>query len=291
MEEDQLRALSDEDLLRTLTRLGGKAVRTCQEKQAAAGSIADDPRWSSSPLPLRFQSQVHVLFLGALDAFDAVAALLDQRASQQAFGMIRFEAETLAMVRWLSEPADEETRTSRAYGTVEAQLERWQRVLERDAARGGPPDALDAPKRVEAVVMQLNQIAREDGYAEPLPRPPGRRQLFDNYLPESGWQSFAMYSELGSHPGAAGNLLFALDLQDSGKISFGLGGAFRQRAFWSGAALHFLLLVARQIASALDWNAWLESVMLRLVEEAAPYLNEAARRQGAARDDEGDHSK
>src|SRR5436190_2877399 len=117
--------LSDQALLASLVELGNQVVGVCRDRQADAGQIHDDPRWRNSPLPLRFESQVHVLFLGALDAFDVLCNLLGDRASQQAFNGIRFEAETLALLRWMSEPDDSRDRQWRAYRVLCDQLARW----------------------------------------------------------------------------------------------------------------------------------------------------------------------
>lgn len=81
--------MSDQELLVAIVQFGGNLVRLCQEQQAGVGKIRDDARWALSPMPLRFEAQLHVLFLGAVDAFDVVASLLRARASQQAFNMIK----------------------------------------------------------------------------------------------------------------------------------------------------------------------------------------------------------
>jgi hypothetical protein len=99
-------ALSDAELIEAITEAGRKLWQCAKEGLAALGSVAEDPRWGSSPLPLRFELQLALLFLGALDAYDVVASLLRFRPSQQAFGGLRFQMESVAVIRWLVESDD-----------------------------------------------------------------------------------------------------------------------------------------------------------------------------------------
>lgn len=279
-----MNTLSDEELLQALVQAGSGFIRACRERQADAGPVKDDPRWRNTPLPLRMEAQLHTLFLGVVDACDATTGLLAIRASQQAFGMIRFQAESVALIRWMTEPKDERERRKRAYRIANGQLRRWRGVLELDASKG-PKEAHEAPKRVAALEKELAELAAEDGFSGRLREAPGRRYLFDKHLKEGGYEAFGMYSELGSHPGSAGNLVFALDEATGGHISFRLGRAFRQRAFWTGTSLMFLLLAAREVAVALGWEEWLKESISPLVKSAEPYLKEAAERKKRGREE------
>jgi hypothetical protein len=274
--------LSDRDLLTELVRLGDEVVRACQERQAYAGRIVDDPRWTHSVFPLRFEVQVHSLFLGALDAFDVVVHLLDTRASQQAFNMIRFQVETLALVRWMAESDDPQERQWRAYRVLCGQLARWSKILTQDAAKD-PAEAQEVADRAEAAKEKLRQLAQED-YGRPPKEPLGRPQLFAKYLKEGGYETFGMQSELGSHPGAAGNLLFAVDETKLPGITFDFRGAFGHRAYWAGTALLFLHLTIREVGVALGWKDWLDDTLAQMFKHAAPYLLAAAKRKREARE-------
>jgi hypothetical protein len=85
--------------------------------------MTDDPRWEA-PLPLRFEGQLASLFLGALDAFDTTARILRARASQQAFNGLQFQVETLALIRWMTEPVEPRGRQERAYRVLCGQITR-----------------------------------------------------------------------------------------------------------------------------------------------------------------------
>jgi hypothetical protein len=140
---------------------------------------------ASSPLPLGVDAQLRVLFLGAVDAFDAAASILRGRASQQVFNLIRFQVETLVLVRWLTEPrANARERQLRAYQLLYGQLSRMTKVLAADAKKG-PTEAEDVADRAKAAKLRLAELAREDGYP-PLKVPPDRRTLFSDYLKEGG---------------------------------------------------------------------------------------------------------
>jgi hypothetical protein len=273
--------LTDEELLHAMVDLGGDFVRTCQERQANVGKIQDDPRWTLSVLPLRFESQLHVLLLGAIDAFDVVAGLLRARASQQVFNVIRFQTETLAVIRWMVDSKDHSERQWRAYRVLCGQLARQSTLLLADAVRA-PAEARSTAERAQAAARHLEQLMKEDGYPGPK-RAPDRRYLYEKYLDEGGYEAFGMYSELGSHPGGAGHILFALTDKDSGEVSFDLGQALVLRAFWAGVSLWFLHKTVVEVGLALGWRDWLESSLPSLVRRMETLIEEAVKRKQGAK--------
>jgi hypothetical protein len=265
--------MPDIDLLRGIAAEGGRLLATSKNRQAAVGSITDDSRWAS-PLPLRFEVQLATLFLGALDAFEVTSNILLNRASQQAFNGLRFQLETLALIRWLVQPTGASERQARSYRVVYGQITRWAKLLKEDASRGAvDSDVLD---RVNAWKERLQGLATEDGLT--LNVEPDRKYLFNNFVPESGYPTFSMYSELGAHPGAIGNTLFSLQL-DSREIAYTLGEAYVDRGFWLSASVTHLWNTCESIAPSLGWDEWLGSDARPIFVKAAPLMNEVLGRR------------
>jgi hypothetical protein len=157
-----------------------------RQKNAEMGSLTDDPRWEA-PTPLRFEVQLTSLFFGAIDVFDVTAAILRRRASQQAFNGLRFQMETVPLIRWMSEPTEPGERQERAYRVLCGQITRYAKFLMEDAGRDR--DALQGVHAVRRWGERLREIAKQDGI-EHLQRELGRRELFDKYFPKSGYPIF-----------------------------------------------------------------------------------------------------
>lgn len=253
-------------------------MRSAMQRLAEVGSIRDDVRWSS-PLPLRFEGQLAVLFLGALDAYDTTTGILRAKASQQAFNGLRFQVEALTLLRWMIEPDDAQKRQVRAYRVLCGQLMRWGKLLKEDAR--GDPDAAEGVDRIEQWEARLRELAKQDGIQH-LRSEPDRRHLFTEYLTGSGYPVFSMFSELGSHPGAVGNVLFSLRTE-SREIDYSLGEAWLARAFWSAASVLHLWQTCEVVAGGLGWKGWLESEAQPIYTTALPLMDEATRRRKDAR--------
>lgn len=266
--------LPDEELLEGIAEVGGRLLRTVKEKQAEVGSIRDDERWGG-PIPLRFELQLATLFLGALDAYDITTGILRSRASQQAFNGLRFQLETLALIRWLVERPEPRERQKRSYRVLYGQISRWAKLLKEDT--GGEPVASGVVERVVAWQEQLRELAKQDGLNSPRSEP-DRRYLFTEYVPESGYPTFSMYSELGAHPGALGNILFSLR-PESRTIVYTLDESFVARAFWSAAAIVHLWQTCETVSACLGWDEWLTAQARPIYEEAALLMDEARKRR------------
>jgi len=265
--------LSDIDLLRGIAAEGERLLATSKNRQAAVGSITDDSRWAS-PLPLRFEVQLATLFLGALDAYEVTSNILRNRASQQAFNGLRFQLETLALIRWLVQPTGASERQARSYRVVYGQITRWAKLLKEDASRGAvDSDVLD---RVNAWKERPQELTTEDGLT--LNVEPDRKYLFNNFVPESGYPTFSMYSELGAHPGAIGNTLFSLQL-DRREIAYTLGEAYVDRGFWLSAGVTHLWNTCESIAPSLGWDEWLGSDARPIFVKATTLMNEVLDRR------------
>jgi len=144
------------------------------------GSLTDDPRWEAPP-PLRFEIQLASLFFGALDAFDVTTGILRRRASQQAFNGLRFQMETVALIRWMTEPTDPYQRQERAYRVLCGQITRYARFLIRDAGRDR--EALQGVHELRRWGERLREIAKQDGI-EDLKQELGRPELLKRYGPK-----------------------------------------------------------------------------------------------------------
>jgi hypothetical protein len=126
--------LTDEELLEAILTLGGRLLHAARKKLAEMGSLTDDPRWKAPPA-LRFEIQLANLFIGAIDAFDVMTAILRRRPFQQAFNGMRFQMETVALIRWMTEPTEPQVPQERAYRVLCGQITRYARLLIQDAGR------------------------------------------------------------------------------------------------------------------------------------------------------------
>jgi hypothetical protein len=274
MSESTPSDLTDEELLEAILTSGAQLFHRARLRNEEMGSLTDDPRWEAPP-PLRFEIQLASLFFGALDAFDVTTGILRRRASQQAFNGLRFQMETVALIRWMTEPTEPDQRQERAYRVLCGQITRYARFLIRDAGRDR--EALQGVRVLKRWGERLREIAKQDGI-EHLKQELGRPELLNRYAPRIGHPTFSMFSELGAHPSALGNLLFSLQAGSS-EINCG-GQAVVARAFWCSAAVVFLWQTCAAIGEALGWDDWLTEVV-PIFNGADPLISEAARRRNA----------
>lgn len=273
-ESAPLRDLSDVELVRSIAQAGYKIWKCAMEQHETLGSVMDDPRWGSSPLPLRFELQLAVLSIGALDAYDVVASLLAARPSQQAFGALRYQMESVAVIRWLVEPNDQTERQHRAYRFLCGQLTRFGKFMLKDAGRDR--DALSVVRSARDWGRKLRRIAGEDGFPS-LKGAPDRAVLWSRYMDEGAKPRFDMLSELGSHPGLTGLTLFAAE-PGSSNLKHDLQGGHVERAFWIAVAIWQLWDVCESVSRGMDWTIWLSTELFPWYEAAEPLIEEAIRR-------------
>jgi hypothetical protein len=89
-----------------------------------------------------------------------------------------------------------------------------------------------------------------------------------------------MLSELGSHPGLAGNLLFVWD-PDSTVVKYDFQGAVPARGYWSAAAIVHLWSTCEAVADTFNWNDWINHEARPIYEGLA--MAEALKRYQAQR--------
>ena len=269
-----LRDLSDAELVSAIFDAGHTLYKPAVEQQEAMGSVADDPRWGSSPLPLRFELQLAVLFIGVLDAYDVAASLLRARASQQAFGAIRYQMESVAVIRWLVEPDEPKERQHRAYRFLCGQMTRSGRFMLKDAGRDR--GALGVVRSSRDWGRKLRKIADDDGFTS-LKGAPDRVVLLSRYLDERAKPRFDMLSEFGSHPGLTGLTLFAVEPERL-DVEHNLQGGHVERAFWIAVAIWQLWETCEAVSRGMDWTEWLSAELLPRYEAGEPLIQEAIRR-------------
>jgi hypothetical protein len=219
--------------------------------------------------------QVATLFIGATDAFEIVSNILLNRASQQAFGCLRFQTESLVLLRWLVEPSNASDRQARAYRVLFGQINRWMKLLKEDV--GDDAEGEEIMSQVAQWKKHIRQLAGQDGITQ-LQEPPDRRHLFKKYGSGINYPVFSMYSELGAHPGAVGNVLFSLS-PDSRRVDYGLNIAVIQRAFFSGVATLMFWSTCEAVSPTFGWDDWLTPVARPLYTEALPLMGEATKRR------------
>lgn len=98
--------------------------------------------------------------------------------------------------------------------------------------------------------------------------------------PSAGYATFSMLSELGSHPGAAGNTLFSMT-KGSRRISYDFAGSVIPRAYWVATSIVLLWLVCESVSDALGWDEWLGSEARPVYHSSLPLIVEARRRYEA----------
>jgi hypothetical protein len=271
--------MDDDELLKQIVCHGGRLLLAVQHQhEQTFDPVSEDPRWHF-PWPLSFDLQHRYLMTTALDAFDVTIGTLQKRASQQAFGAIRFVAEALATARWLCEPPGGSERQRRAYCLVLGGIKRTQNLIRN--APTGDPSAASAGAQAAQMKEELMRVAREDGFTS-LSASPDRRWLFTSYMPEMGYALFALLSELGSHPGPFGVLFYAMDPK-SKVIDFSYTGAVPERAYWASMAYHLFTSLCAELGAVRGWHAWLDTEGVSLLDEASPLLLEAGRRWEARR--------
>src|SRR5262245_34466466 len=166
--------LSDVQLLTAVGQGGSRLLESGKQRLAQMGDVPDDSRWGV-PLPIRVELVICDLFLGVLDAFAFTADLLQRRASQQAFSGLRFQTESVALLRWMTDPEDENKRQHRAYRMVCGQIRRWEKAHREDA--GEDAEALQGVQRIQDWGIRLREIAQEDGIPN-LKEAPKAKDLF-----------------------------------------------------------------------------------------------------------------
>lgn len=266
-----------QELLDAIVKSGKELLTKGQQQLARLGDVTDDPRWGA-PLPVRYDVQIPVLFLGTLDACDATITMLSARASQQAFHTLRFQIESLALIRWMSEPADAAERQHRAYRLACGQVRRFGRFMMKDAGRD--KEALNGVRAVRDWGTRLRQIAKEDGIPD-LKVEPSALDLFKS-MDVAGYANFSMYSELGSHPGTAGNIFFALT-SHSKRISYDLQGALVERGFLAGTSIFYQWKTCESVSAAMGWDAWLQAEVQPVYYAILPLLTESLERRKTPR--------
>ncbi|HTP24503.1 MAG TPA: hypothetical protein VMK12_02440, partial [Anaeromyxobacteraceae bacterium] len=154
--------MDDGALLDRIVDVAGAFLATThQQLSGSFGQVTDDPRWPFM-LPLKPEIRWAYLTTAALDAFDVAVGILQKRASQQAVGSIRFQMETLVIMRWLDEPVDPRERLKRSHRHMNGQLARMRHLLE--GAPGDDPVASTALARAKEMELALERIALEDGF-------------------------------------------------------------------------------------------------------------------------------
>jgi hypothetical protein len=272
VEETDPAQLSDEDLLKIVVRIGGKLLEAAQRQIGrVSAAVDDDARWSA-PQPFRFDVAYRYLLQEALDAYDVGAGALLVRASPQGFHAVRFQAESFALLRWLTESEEHRVRQ-----------ERWARVLRRHLERmrksahrlPDDPFASAALRRADEMIERLHEIVGQDGL-DINPDPPSREVLFDTYDQE-GYAMFGLMSELGSHPGGAGVQFFSRRWGER-TMDLNLSGALVPRALLAGMAANYLSNTLRLMAHVRGWSGWFDREASGVSDAASKLLFEAHRR-------------
>ena len=155
---------------------------------------------------------------------------------------------------------------------------------------GEDREALEGVHEVREWGSRLRQIAEADGIPH-LKEAPDRRARFEmldkkRLGPSGGYATFSMLSELGSHPGAAGNTFLSMT-RGSRRISYDFAGSVILRAHWVSTAIVLLWLVCEDMSDALGWDAWLGSAAKPACHSSLPLIMEVRRRYQATQGVEG----
>lgn len=244
-----------------------------KQHEATFGKITDDERWTHL-FPLRFELQIRLLFQQGLDAFDLCCTGLKARASGVALGALRFLAEDLALVRWLTEPKDEDSRRQRSYRVVMGSIAGARSIVNRE------PDETTtkagALQRLNEIETRLSELAREDGI-QTVKEPLGTDELFERYMQE-GYRFFGELSEFGSHPGF--HQFFVFFDPTSKHIELDWTAAYDKRLQYTAKAFKLFADLCIAVGETVGWNEWLQTLVGPLIEKAARLLKEAKEQEG-----------
>ena len=255
--------VDDEDLLASI-------YRSCQDLRDAAWEkslvgfatdLPDDPRWQT-PFPLRPELHLRYLYLQALDALEVSTLGLRVRTSSAALGALRLLAECCVLVKWLTEK-DGAERRKRSYRLAMDGIKGTKRMQK--YAKGGV-----SPQALAAMEKQLRELAKEDG-VQHVGCSPDSIWLFNKYL-QSGYASYSILSELGSHAGFFHVTLFRRDPK-SKTVAVDFGGAHAERALWIGQAFELAGYTVDEVGRAFGWDDWLQSDVMPIVRRAKPLMN------------------
>jgi hypothetical protein len=247
----------------------------------------DDHRWHYG-MPTIPAMHIRSFYTTGNDSFSLALLGLRANASAAALGPIRHLYETLAIVRWLTEPGPVEQReralaiTRRSIRWVEDTyphaLEQLDETTDIEPLRRrlrNPPSA--------AMLKDLADIAREDGIRNDVEMPP-RRDLFNKYMADAGgYLMFRVLSTMASHPGALQSGLFY------GAPGVGLDYDFKglhlQRAYWLADATAIHLDLCRRCGPVCGWRG-AEPLLGQLEASLSPLGSEIQARLRARKIDE-----
>jgi hypothetical protein len=262
--------MNDEELLSALVESGGRLLHAAvRQSEAQFGTKPDDPRWPY-PFPLRSELQLKHLFVQTADALDVALMGLRARTSAVSIGAVRFLAEGLVVISWLSEPTEEPERRKRAYRFVLGGIDRTRRMLAH--TDNADPSTI---RELTKSVARLREIAEMDGIQH-LKEPPKAEHLFRTYL-SPGYVVFSTMSEIGSHPGLLQILIFHQD-RTSKLIQVDVGGQHGERAAWVNGAFDLFGRTCDRIGQTFGWDEWLQDTVMPIVKEAVPLMKEAGDR-------------
>jgi hypothetical protein len=263
----------DYETLRSLVVAGMGLIEAFDERLIATRpSDLDD--WSVN-FPASFEVQVFQLAIPCCDFMQWGLQASLVRYSGVAGVSTRFLAETLALIRWLSEPGDARSRQERSFRYLKQELNRTKsKLYERQLGRESSPGVRNQLSKIladmEATIDSLWETAEGLGFSE-LTQPPKRDEMLDDVLKlEGGYSLFAITSEFSGHPG------FLMLAPFRGNID--LSGQVLQRLFWVTTQIELLARLVQATGEALHWGSWFDESFLPLLNQVEPFRARARRR-------------
>jgi hypothetical protein len=275
-------AVSDRQVLNELVVGGEGLVGPFVQRLIDTGELRDLEDWTQ-PFPARFEAQVRQLAIPCCDSLQWGLRSLQVRYSVMGGMSARFLGETLATLRWLSEPPSDRDRQRRSLQLLKRELDRTSKLYDR-AAKTATPGALRDGLRARRenlirALDALSDVAAARGI-KVLSFPPDRpRMLEESIQREGGYRLFAISSEVAGHPGFLH--LTPFESSDSGRVDVNLGEVVPIRLFWAVTQVELFARVVQVTADCMKWGEWFEGTFGSILDTLEPVRVEARKRADA----------
>ena len=276
--------MTDRQLLQAVHHVGARLLNglapIIQHSFTRYGSATEmgDPRFPHA-MPVKVRGHVLTMVTEANDAFGLALLGLREHATAAALGAIRIVAETLAWARWLLEDPDEDIRQARAYRRTLNGIEGYHQfgaTLRRIAGQSAETEAGWLMAAGQRMKDDLNAMASQDGVSIPA-NPGSASTLMEQYLPEhGGYQSYALLSSAGAHPGPA--RAFQFYGTPGAGIDYDFKGKHHVRAYWIAQGILLHLDMCDLAAPILGWGQAWEALAGQTRNQLGPLAEEAKRR-------------
>lgn len=272
----------DRRILNELVLGGQGLIGPFVQRLIDTGDLRDLDGWIQ-PFPARFEIQVRQLAIPCGDSLQWGLRSLQVRYSGIGAVSARFMGETLALLRWLSDPPSDADRQRRSLQLLKRELGRNLKLFDgaaKTAATETLRTGLHARSRsIAEAIGALSDLATTHGI-KTLHLPPDRRRMLDRSIQrEGGYGLFAVASESAGHPGFLH--LAPFGVSDPARVDVDLGKMVPLRLFWAVTQVELFARVVEVTADCMDWGDWFEGTFGAILDPLEPVRAEARSRADA----------